>query len=95
MGKLQNYPRWWVYIVRCADGSYYTGLTHNLNHRIKQHNSGVKAGGAKYTWSHRPVQLAYFEQYSSYTETAKREIEIKKLKHHEKKLLVDKFLIKL
>lgn len=92
MNKGQSYPHWWVYIVQCADNTYYTGLTHDINQRIKQHNSGTKAGEAKYTRARGPVQLIYFEQFSSHLEAARREIEIKKLKHNEKKELADKFL---
>ena len=49
----------YTYIVRCRDGSLYTGWTNNLEKRIKDHNSGR---GAKYTKSRRPVLLAYYEE---------------------------------
>jgi putative endonuclease len=91
MRKQANHPYWWVYIVQCSDDSYYTGITHNINQRIKQHNSGTKAGGAKYTRARGPVQLVYLQQYSSHIEAARREIEIKKLKRTEKKELIDSF----
>lgn len=88
MSEQNNYPIWFVYIVECADGTYYTGLTHDINHRIDQHNSG---SGAVYAWEHGPVELVYFEEYPTRSEAFKRELEIKELSHNEKKSLVDSF----
>ena len=50
----------WMYILECADGSYYTGSTNNLKLRIKQHNKGE---GANHTKNRLPVKLVYFEEY--------------------------------
>ena len=50
----------WMYILECADGSYYTGSTNNLKLRIKQHNNGE---GANHTKKRLPVKLVYFEEY--------------------------------
>jgi putative endonuclease len=50
----------WVYILRCSDGTYYTGSTIDLDKRLKQHQNGV---GAIYTKKRLPVELIYFEEY--------------------------------
>jgi putative endonuclease len=68
---------WVVYIVRCRDGSYYTGITTDLTRRIAEHNS--LTGGAKYTRPRRPVTLVYAEAASSRTTAAQREYQIKTL----------------
>ena len=75
-------------IVRCRDGSLYTGWTNNLEKRIKDHNSGR---GAKYTKSRRPVLLAYYEEFATKEEAMRREWEIKQLKRQEKQDLVERF----
>jgi putative endonuclease len=77
---------WCVYILECADGSYYTGCTNNLPKRVANHNAGT---GAKYTRSHLPVKLVYSEECSDRSMALKREIELKKLTHSQKKALVD------
>jgi len=74
-----------VYILLCADSTYYTGCTNHLEKRLKQHN-GLKSG-AHYTKIRRPVTLVYQEEYQTQTEALKREFEIKRLKHHEKEKL--------
>ena len=71
----------YVYILLCCDGSFYTGYTKNLDARTKQHQNG---NGAKYTKSHKPERLAYFEQFDSRSKAMKREREIKKLTHQQK-----------
>ena len=78
----------YTYIVRCRDGSLYTGWTNNLEKRIKDHNSGR---GAKYTKSRRPVLLAYYEEFATKEEAMRREWEIKQLKRQEKQGLVERF----
>lgn len=78
----------YTYIVRCRDGSLYTGWTNNLEKRIKDHNAG---NGAKYTKSRRPVVLAYYEQFATKEEAMRREWEIKQLKRQEKQDLVERF----
>lgn len=65
---------WHTYILRCADGSLYTGITTDIQARLRTHAAGK--GGA-YTRSHLPVKLAWSEQASSGTEARKREYEIK------------------
>jgi putative endonuclease len=83
---MTDYPIYFTYIVKCADGTYYTGKTPNLLKRIKQHN-GELAGGAKYTKIRRPVILHYFEEHVSNKLAVRREFELKKLTHKKKENL--------
>lgn len=76
----------YTYMVRCADGTIYTGWTTDLTRRIAAHNSGH---GAKYTRSRRPVALLYAEQFSSKEEALRREYAIKQLPRAEKLRLID------
>jgi putative endonuclease len=78
-----------VYIVKCNDGSFYTGITSSLERRLQQHN-GERWGGAKYTRNKRPVELVYVEKYENRSDAARREFEIKNtLSHVEKQALID------
>jgi len=72
---------WTVYILKCADDTYYTGISNNLSARLQAHNDGK---GAKYTRGRGPFELVYHEQHASRSVATKREIEIKKLKRNEK-----------
>lgn len=74
-----------TYIVRCADGTLYTGWTNDLKRRMKAHNAGK---GAKYTKNRRPVSLEYFESYETKEEAMRREYEIKQLTRKEKLKLI-------
>lgn len=67
---------WFVYMLRCADGSLYTGCTDNIERRIATHQKGK---GAKYTRSRLPVILVYQEEVPNKSEALRREIAIKKL----------------
>jgi putative endonuclease len=69
---------WWVYLLRCADGSLYTGITTDLARRLAEHN-GEGGAGARYTRSRRPVELAYAEAAASRAAAARREAAIKRL----------------
>lgn len=69
---------WWVYVLRCADGSLYTGITTDVDRRLAEHN-GDGAAGARYTRSRRPVALVYAEAAASRAEAARREAAIKRL----------------
>lgn len=73
---------WQVYILRCADGTLYTGITTDLARRTQEHNGGK--AGARYTRSRRPVVLVYSETATDRSEAAKREYAIRKLTHAEK-----------
>ncbi len=82
---MNNY---FVYMVRCSDDSIYTGITNDLEKRMKMHN--LKKG-AKYTRSRIPVKLIYFEKCLDRSQALKREIAIKNLKRDEKIKLARKF----
>jgi len=69
---------WWVYMLRCADGSLYTGITTDVARRVAEHN-GEGGLGARYTRSRRPVQLVYQEAVANRAEAARREAAIKRL----------------
>jgi putative endonuclease len=64
---------WYVYIIECEDGSYYTGRTWNADLRWTQHLSGF---GSSYTHKHKPRQVAYLEEYESFDEAVRRERQI-------------------
>ena len=78
---------WFAYIVRCADGSLYTGITTSLERRVAEHNAGESAG-ARYTRSRRPVTLVYHERQESRSAAAKRECLLRKLNKADKEQLV-------
>lgn len=80
---------WFVYILRCADNSLYTGVTTDINKRLAQHN-GIDKNGAKYTQARRPVELVYQETSQSRSGACKREYEIKCLKKSQKETLITK-----
>jgi putative endonuclease len=74
---------WHVYILRCADGSLYTGVAVDVARRIAQHN-GELAGGARYTRGRRPVELLWSEALGSRSEAQSREADIKKKSRRQK-----------
>lgn len=78
---------WWVYIVECADGTYYTGITTDVNRRLNEHNYSFKS--AKYTRSRRPVRLVYSEEALNRSEASKRELKIKKLSRQKKIKMIE------
>lgn len=67
---------YYVYMVKCADDTLYTGIAKDLRKRLNEHNSSDK--GAKYTRARRPVTLVYSEQYPDRSAASKREYAIKK-----------------
>jgi predicted GIY-YIG superfamily endonuclease len=77
--------RWLVYLLRCSDGSLYTGITNDLPKRLKAHAAGK---ASKYTRSRLPVRLAYSEPQRSKSAALKREAAIKRLRRAEKDGLV-------
>jgi len=76
---------WWVYIVECADRTFYTGTTNDVSARVAKHNSGT---AAKYTKTRTPVSLIYSAPFPDRSSACKREAAIKKLTRKEKELLV-------
>lgn len=79
---MENY----TYIVRCSDGTLYTGWTNDLEKRIQSHNEGK---GAKYTKMRTPVTLVYYETFPTKREAMKREYAIKQMRRKEKEKLID------
>jgi putative endonuclease len=77
---------WYVYMVRCNDGTLYTGITTDLKKRVEAHNSGKD--GARYTRSRRPVELVYSEQVESKSAAARLEYRFKRLPLAKKEILV-------
>ncbi len=77
--------KWWVYILRCRDGTLYTGATTDPDRRLAQHNAGT---ASKYTRSRRPVTIVYRERAQSQGGALSREIAIKKLPRSAKDALV-------
>lgn len=80
---------YFVYIVRCNDGSLYTGIAKDLEKRIVEHNSSDLA--AKYTRSRRPVAMVFCEKYDDRSSALKAEINIKKLSKEEKLKMIEKW----
>jgi putative endonuclease len=78
---------YFVYIVSCKNSSLYTGITTDVERRLRQHNGELK-GGSAYTRSHRPVALVYSEALASKVEALRREIMLKKLSHAQKLELI-------
>jgi len=76
---------WHVYIVRCRDGTLYTGVTNDLPRRIRAHDSGT---ASRYTSSRRPVRLVYCERSRGRSAAQRREARIKRLGRQEKLLLI-------
>lgn len=74
---------WYVYMLRCADDSLYTGITTDVDRRVAEHN-GDSGLGARYTRSRRPVRLAYVEAAGSRAEASRREAAIKQLDRRRK-----------
>jgi putative endonuclease len=79
---------WHVYIIKCSDGSLYTGITTDIKRRIEEHDSGK---GAKYTKGRAPVNLVHKENHSSRSKALKREAEIKSWPRYKKSTLIKKY----
>jgi UV DNA damage endonuclease len=76
---------WFLYIVRCADGSLYTGITNDVPRRCKQHNAGT---ASRYTRSRLPVELVYQESQASRSVALKRELAVKAMSREAKESLI-------
>ena len=76
---------WYVYILRCGDGTLYTGITDDIPRRLAAHRSGK---GAKYTRGRGPLELVYQEQVPDKSAALRREIQIKRLRRAEKERLM-------
>jgi putative endonuclease len=82
----QKETQWFVYLLQCADGSLYTGISNDLERRISQHNNGK---GAKYTRSRRPVKLVYRQSCRDQSDALKQEHSIKQMSRAKKWLLIE------
>ena len=83
--KVKRKGKFFVYIVQCSNGTYYTGFTNNLENRIALHNSG---NGAKYLKGKLPVRLVYAKEYKYYKNALKAERQLKKLTRKQKLNLI-------
>jgi putative endonuclease len=83
MAKADTY---YAYLLECADGTLYAGVTTDLERRVAEHNTSPK--GAKYTRVRRPVVMKYHESFSTMSEAAKREAEIKSFTRAQKLMLL-------
>ena len=79
---------YYVYILKCADDTYYTGITTDLDRRLDEHNTSNK--GAKYTRTRRPVQIVYCAEAANRSTAAIEEARIKKLTRQQKISLIEK-----
>ncbi|WP_227254705.1 GIY-YIG nuclease family protein [Frigoriglobus tundricola] len=82
---LRTKAEWWVYLLKCRDGTLYTGITTDVERRLAQHNAGT---ASKYTRSRRPVAVVYRESAQGHGAALRREIAIKKLSRAAKDALV-------
>ena len=78
---------WTVYILRCADNSLYTGITTDVERRVKEHNAGSRRA-ANYTRGRRPVELVYKEPVADRAVATRRELEIKQMDRSAKEQLI-------
>jgi predicted GIY-YIG superfamily endonuclease len=83
--KKQLAERWFVYILRCADGSLYTGIAKDVDRRLEQHNAGT---ASRYTRSRLPVTLEYQEKQPNQSLALKRELAIKAMSRKAKEALI-------
>ncbi|MCK4834731.1 MAG: GIY-YIG nuclease family protein [Gammaproteobacteria bacterium] len=79
--------QWFVYVLRCADNSLYTGVALDVHKRLDEHN-GITKNGAKYTHARRPVELVYQEAADSRSDACKREYVIRNLRKSQKENLI-------
>lgn len=87
LSKQEKQMKNYVYILRCSDGTLYTGWTNDLQKRVKEHNRGK---GAKYTRGRLPAELVYYEVFETRGEAMSREYRIKRLPREEKEKLIVK-----
>lgn len=79
---------WFVYMVRCADGTLYTGIATDVARRLEEHNAGERSA-ARYTRGRRPVRLVYKEAVDSRSAAARREHHIKRMTRQQKEALLE------
>lgn len=84
--KFKRSGKFYVYMVKCADGTYYTGYTPDIESRLKLHNAGR---GAKYTRDRRPVKLMWSKEYKYFKKAFLEEKRIKLLRREQKEALLN------
>lgn len=87
MNEMPETCQWWVYFLCCSDNSIYTGITTDLNRRLRQHN-GELVGGARYTSARRPVDLVYATQSDTRSSASALEYKLRKLPKARKLALI-------
>ena len=80
-------PIWYLYIIRCGDGTLYTGITTDIEKRLEVHRAGK---GAKYTRGRLPLDVVYRESCGTHSDALKREIAVKRMSRKEKEELLAK-----
>jgi putative endonuclease len=86
--KMKSNHNYYVYIVVCKDGSYYTGITNDIDQRLWQHNTGIDKNC--YTFSRRPIELKYLQHFQQVEEAIKWEKELKGWSRRKKQALIEK-----
>ena len=79
--------KWFLYILQCADGTYYTGVTTNIKRRLNEHNTSKR--GAKYTKTRRPVKVVYLSEYEGRSSAQKAEYKFKQLTREQKERVIN------
>jgi putative endonuclease len=77
----------YVYILKCSDNTYYTGVTNNIETRLRYHNEGTDKEA--YTFSRRPLTLVYYESFSEYNQAIAREKQIKDWSRKKKEAIIE------
>ncbi len=79
--------KWFLYILQCADGTYYTGVTTDMKRRLNEHNTSKR--GAKYTKTRRPVKVVYLSGYNDRSSAQKAEYKFKQLTRKQKESIIN------
>ena len=78
---------WFLYVLQCDDGTYYTGITTNITRRLNEHNTSSK--GAKYTKTRRPVEMVYWTCFKDRSSAQKAEYKFKRLTRKQKEEIIN------
>lgn len=79
---------WFLYVLMCSDGSYYTGITTDVKRRVREHNT-CRGKASKYVWSRRPALLEVTWQYPDRSSASKAEYAFKRLKKNDKRARIN------
>jgi len=85
------FMKWFLYVLQCSDGTYYTGVTTNIGRRLSEHNASSK--GARYTKSRRPVKLVCWTTFDDRSTAQKAEYKFKRLTREQKELIIEREVI--